>query len=144
MKKILFILLSIISLSFVSCDKEQTITFTDLPSKAEKFINQYFGDRQIALVKYDKEFASKTYEVIFTNGDNVEFYKDGEWKGIHCPATNVPEEVIPAKILEYTKTNYPEAAVLEIEKDDRGYDVELSNRMELTFDKNGNIADIDF
>ena len=60
------------------------------------------------------------------------------------PATmTVPQAVVPVKIQEFVKSNYPEAKVLKIEKDRYEYEVKLSNFWELTFDLNFNLIDMD-
>ena len=41
------------------------------------------------------------------------------------------------------KKQYPDAKVLRIEKEKRGYEVKLSNGWEVTFDKNFNVTEID-
>ena len=45
--------------------------------------------------------------------------------------------------MKYVKATYPSCRIEEIEKDRRGYEVKLSNKLELTFDKKLNIVDID-
>ena len=46
-------------------------------------------------------------------------------------------------IKEYIDKNYPGIKVIYIEKDRNDYELKLSNRLELKFDKDFNIYDID-
>ncbi|MDE6858048.1 MAG: PepSY-like domain-containing protein, partial [Alistipes sp.] len=68
----------------------------------------------------------------------------GEWKEVDCKFTEVPAGIVPAPIAEYVVNNYPNTEVVKIEKDSREYEVKLSNRMELTFDRRFNLTDIDY
>ena len=84
-----------------------------------------------------------SYDVVFINGDKVEFDKKGNWKEVSCRRMTVPQAVVPVKIQEFVKSNYPEAKVLKIEKDRYEYEVKLSNFWELTFDTSFNLIDMD-
>ena len=86
----------------------------------------------------------KSYEVIFTNGDKVEFDNKGNWEEVNCKYSAVPAAIIPATIQKYVTTNYPDAKILKIERDKKDYEVKLSNRTELKFDLKFNLIDIDF
>ncbi|MFS6555305.1 PepSY-like domain-containing protein, partial [Parabacteroides distasonis] len=65
------------------------------------------------------------------------------WEEIDCKATAVPASVVPAKITQYVKANYPQVKVLQIDKKRNGYEVKLSNRMELEFNNNFQLTDMD-
>ena len=53
------------------------------------------------------------------------------------------EEIVPVQIREYVRKNFPETKFVKIEKGYRDYEVKLTNRLELTFDQNFNLVDID-
>ena len=93
----------------------------------------------------ESDFFDKSYEVIFTNGNKVEFDRNGKWDKIECKYTEVPVSAIPEFIKKYISENYPDVKVWKIEYErKRGkYEVKLSNRWELKFDKNGTLLDID-
>ena len=92
----------------------------------------------------ESDFFYKSYEVIFTNGDKVEFDNKGNWEEVNCKYSYVPTAIIPAAIQKYVTTNYPDAKILKIERDKKDYEVKLSNRTELKFDLKFNLIDIDF
>lgn len=85
----------------------------------------------------------KSYDVVFTNGEKVEFDKSGEWKEVRCRQSEVPTQIVPEAIRNYVKTNYPDARILQIEYDDNEYEIKLSNRWEITFDSKMRVIDID-
>ena len=115
-----------------------------MPKAAQQFINSHFANQSVALAKIETEFLDKTYDVIFTNGDQVEFDKKGKWIKVDCKHTQVPSEIVPVTIQQYVAKNYPDAKVLKIELTDRkGYDVDLSNGFDIEFDKKMRVVEID-
>lgn len=145
MKKMLLVLVALFTLSVsVQAVEDRPITVDQLPQKAQQFIKKYFADKQVALAKMETDFLSKSYDVIFTNGDKVEFDKKGNWTKVDCEHTQVPQAVIPAAIQQYVSKNYPDAKVVKIEKTDRkGFDVDLSNGFDIEFDKKMRVVEID-
>lgn len=98
---------------------------------------------KVALAKMESGLFDTSYDIIFTNGDKVEFDRNGNWTELKCKYSQVPARLIPAAISSYVKKNYPSTKVLEIERDRNEYDVKLSNGIELTFNKKFQVIDID-
>ena len=142
MKKWMFLLVSLFTMQVAMADNDKPITFEQLPAAAQTFIKQNFPDAKVAFVKMEKEFLDSSYDVVFVNGDKVEFDKKGNWTDIRCRRMAMPQAVIPAKIQEFVNTNYPEAKVVQLEKDRYEYEVKLSNFWDLTFDLNFNLIDM--
>lgn len=124
-------------------DLEKPVTLAQLPAAAQQTIKKHFADRQIALAKVEIEVFGKTYDVIFTNGEKIEFDSKGQWRDIECRQSRVPAALIPAAIANYVKKNYPQTTILKIERDRRSYEIELSNRLELKFNNSFQLIDID-
>lgn len=124
-------------------DNDKPINMTQLPTTAQQTIKKYFGNKKVALAKQESGLFEKSYDVVFNNGERVEFDRKGNWTEIDCKASAVPAGLIPAKISQYVKTTYPGAKIVQIEKDDSQYEVKLSNRLEITFNKNFQVVDID-
>lgn len=145
MKKMLFLFVSLFVMNLaVFADNDKPIQVTEMPKAAQQFINSHFANQSVALAKIETEFLDKTYDVIFTNGDQVEFDKKGKWIKVDCKHTQVPSEIVPVAIQQYVAKNYPDAKVLKIELTDRkGYDVDLSNGFEIEFDKKMRVVEID-
>ena len=124
MKKLVMMLVCMFAVhTMVMADNDKPIEVSQLPAKAQTFI--------------------KTYDVVFTNGEKVEFDKSGEWKEVRCRQSEVPAQIVPEAIRNYVKTNYPDARILQIEYDDNEYEIKLSNRWEITFDSKMRVIDID-
>lgn len=144
MKKLVFLLVCLFTLQTVArADDDKPIQVTQMPQSAQQFIKQHFADSKVALAKMENDFFYKSYEVIFTDGNKVEFDKKGDWTEVDCKYGTVPGAVIPAAIKQYVTTNYPDANILKIERDKKDYEVKLSNRIELKFDLKFNLIDID-
>lgn len=145
MKKLTFILVCLFTLcaATISADNEKPIQVSQLPAAAQQFIKQHFADRQVALAQVETKLISKSYNVVFSNGDQIEFDNKGNWEEIDCKFSSVPQAVIPAQIIKYVQENYTDATIKKIEKDRRKYEVKLSNRVELSFDLKFNLIDID-
>lgn len=142
MNRILFSLFAVLALVFSApayADGDRIITFDQLPQASQTFLKQYFPDRTPILVKADRD----DYEVAYENGESVEFTRKGEWKSIDCKFKPVPEALIPAAIKERIATNYPNASIIKISKDRKGYEVELNNGLDIEFNNRFVIVDID-
>ena len=145
MKKFFLVALTLfVALSNVNADeRDRVITKEQLPAAAQTLLATHFSSLKISLVKEDREFISRNYEVIFADGTKVEFTRNGEWKEVDCRRNAVPEALIPAEIKNFVAERYPDAKIIQIDRDSNDYEVKLSNKLELTFDKKFNIIDID-
>lgn len=145
MKKMMFLFVSLFVMNLaVFADNDKPIQVTEMPKGAQSFVKSHFANQSVAVAKMETDFFDKTYDVIFTNGDKVEFDKKGNWTKVDCEHTQVPQAVIPAAIQQYVSKNYPDAKVVKIEKTDRkGFDVDLSNGFDIEFDKKMRVVEID-
>lgn len=95
------------------------------------------------MAKQETDLFFKSYDVIFTNGEKLEFDKSGDWTEVKCTASEVPSQIVPEAIRSYVKTNYPNEKILQIERDKKEYEIKLSNRWEIKFDSQFRVIDID-
>ena len=144
MKKIVVLFVSMLVLATTaSAGNDKPIQVSQLPQTAQQFIKKYFGDRKVAFAKEESDFR-KSYEIAFTTGDKIEFDRKGEWTDIDCKYSAVPAGIVPAQIVAYIAENYPDSQVVQIEKDSRSTEVKLDNRMEIQFDKQYRVIEMDF
>ena len=141
MRKIIGI--AIVLIANFAFAQEVIIPFNQLPAKAKTFIHQHFKDGKVMNVIQDKDVLSKDFDVNFENGTKIEFDRTGNWKEIKTLSGSVPSSLVPAKIKQCISNNYKGANIVEINKDAYKIDVELSNGVDLDFDKNGNFLRID-
>lgn len=144
MKKL--VLLFAIAFAFqtaVFADNDKPITISQLPQPAQQFINKHFNGKSVAIAKIESGIIERSYDVIFTNGDKLEFDRKGNWTDIDCKYSEVPAAAVPAQITDYVKKNHAGVKIIKIEREKNRHDVDLSNGWELTFDKKFNVIDID-
>lgn len=144
MKKILFVFAAMMMFAGIaSADNDRIVPYENLPAKAQEFVKKYFPSEKVSYVKEEADFMELSYEVVFVQGTKVEFTGQGEWKEVDCRYSTLNEELVPEQIRAYVKQNFPDTKFVKIEKGYRDYEVKLTNRLELTFDMNFNLVDID-
>lgn len=144
MKKTMFILACALALAIgVKADDYRPITREQLPEKAQAFLATYFPNSKTSLIRKDIEITELSYDLIFVDGCKVEFDRKGNWTEVDCITHPVPAGIVPEAISKTIKAQYPEATITKIEREHRHYEVKLSNRVELTFNKNMQLIDID-
>lgn len=136
MKKILFILLAIVlsaSSAFAFIDS-YTVKRENLPEEAQAMLSEYFPKAKVSLIKVDRHLLKKTdYDVRLTNGTTIEFTNKGKWTSVNCGKKAVPEALIPQTIRKYVAKNYSGVEIVSIRKRNAGYDIGLSDNIELRF-----------
>ena len=126
-----------------SCSAKNTIVkVQDLPQAAQAFLATHFSNTDVALVIKD----GNEYEIRMENGWELEFDNKGQWEKIDCQRDAIPASVtstLPEAIVSYLSSNFENAFVTEISKDRSGYDIELSNGLDLEFTSKGRFKRID-
>lgn len=109
-----------------------------LPAAARTTLTKNFK-AGVSLVKIDKTLSHvNDYEVILTDGTEVEFDAKGNWKSVEVGAKGtVPAGFVPQAIRTYVGKDQPKARIVGIERERKGYSVDLSNGIEMKFDQAG-------
>ena len=141
MKKTRFILAAVISLIFsVACLADgRYIPAEKLPAAAKEFVKEHFPDQKIIFA--EKE-AGK-YEVKLNDGTEAEFDSKGTWTKVDCNHNMLPDALLPQFTKNYIEVNFSGAYATKIEKKLYGYEVEMSNGLELKFNRLGDLINID-
>ena len=134
--------LMLVALSSAVAD-DKPITFDKMPQAAQNFVKTNYPDVEVALTTVDDDIVNPEYKVALVNGVVIEFKNDGRLESIKTRTGNIPEGIVPVQIIKEVKRHYPEAKVTEYEIDRRGYEVKLSNRMELKFNSSFKLVEID-
>jgi Mor family transcriptional regulator len=107
------------------------------------FVSTYFPQVSIQRVELD----GNEIDVKLTDGTDIDFYLNFIWQSIDCEhATvygSVPSELVPVQITDYVTANFPGKHIDSIEKKYNGWEIELSNGLEITFDSNFNVTGFD-
>lgn len=117
---------------------------TELPAPITTFIQQNFPGQTISFAKKDLEITGWQYDVVLADGTQIDFDTDKEWDKIQSSMTNpVPTNLIPAPIVTHLQANFPDAMVLKIDKERNGYEIELANGLELKYNSQGALMEMD-
>ena len=93
------------------------INVSELPAKAQTVLNQHF--------KHQNDKKGNVTEIDCKQG------------------AAVPGKLIPQAISKYLQNNYPRQTVRKIEFNKNEYEVELTNGLDITFNKRFQVTDID-
>lgn len=109
-----------------------------LPVAAQTILKNNFK-AQVNHIKIEKEWGKiREYEVILTDGSEISFDSKGNWKDIEVRKNaSVPSALVPKAISTYVKQNQKKVNITGIEKNRNGYEVELSNGVEMKFNSEG-------
>ena len=115
-----------------------------LPAPIQTFVQQYFPGQTITFAQKDLELTGWKYEIFLADGTHIDFDTDDMWDKIECSLTNpVPTALIPPPVATTIQANYPDAMITKIDKERNGFEVDLANGLELKFNKQGAIVDMD-
>lgn len=146
MKKILSLLvLAVATIQFSFAADVITKDINQLPLPALNFINRYFTRPQVTHIKIDKEMMESTkYEVLLADGAEIDFDSKGIWKEVSVKKGQLPASMIPSFVIDYLKSNdFSGNDIRKLERDRKGYEVELSSGISFKFDKKGKFLKAD-
>lgn len=107
------------------------------------FVDNYFP--QVGIRKVERD--GNKYEVELTDNTEIDFNLSFEWTKIDCDDSyvygSVPTELVPVQITNYVNANFPGKHIDSIEKKYNGWEIELNNGLEITFDSNFNVTGFD-
>jgi hypothetical protein len=124
--------------------QEKIIQFAQLPLSAQSFIKTYYPKSTVSHITMENEFlAEKEYKVVLTDGVKMEFDGKGNWTEVDAKLDAVPTNIIPASIHAHIKKSFPNNNIVQISKSARKYEVELTNGLDLEYNKKGEFVRID-
>ena len=104
MKKLVLLLVSVFTFQVAMADNDKPVAFEQLPAAAQQFVKQNFPNVKVAFAKMENKLFGASYDVVFINGDNLEFDKNGQWTIAKGFDTFMPlgpyisDEVDPSKL----------------------------------------------
>ena len=108
-----------------------------------QFVEQYFPKVTVQMVMPDED----DIDVVLNDYTKIEFKLNYEWKKVDCEHsttfTSVPATLVPEQITAYVNANFPNATIKKLEKKYMGWEIELNNGLELKFNKNFKVMEID-
>lgn len=135
---------TLLAIVVVANAQDKIISFAQLPKNAQNFVTSYYATDQVAFVMEEKELLSgKSYDVKLKDGVKLEFDGKGEWTGVDAKLNAVPVKIVPESILTYVKRSFPANDIVQISRSSRRYEVELTNGIDLEFNKKGKFVRVD-
>lgn len=145
MKKLLFSALAIAALAITATAVADDIPIDakKLPEPAQKYLKVHFAKNKVVLATHDRDVSDNDFTVVLDNGVKVEFNSAGVWESVKSRGAAIPSTVIPAKVAQYVQKNYASYIIEKIERKRYGFEVELSNDLDLKFTSDGRFIGID-
>lgn len=148
------LLAALFSFSFVvaSCsdddDDDVYIPVEALPEPGKAFVATHFPTATVSRLEKNKgmDEDGTLFEAYLSNGFELDFAPDGTWTGVDGHLQAVPQTVIallPQTLTDYVTTNYAGQSVVEVEKKNYGFKIELSNDLDLMFKSDGTFIAMD-
>lgn len=145
MKRLVSLVSIMLLVVSVACARDRvTQDVSLLPAEARDMIKTYFPKAMISYLKVDKSlFRTEGYDVRLSDGTELEFNTKGQWQEVESHPQAVPANLIPVSIKKYIDRYYGDYKVKKIKHDRRGYELKLSNGLEVEFDNMGNFLRLD-
>ena len=140
MKKFILTLLNLLLVggSVMADGHKRAIDPENLPKPAIELIQKHWPSCVIDYAFID----GKEYEVLLSDGTMIEFNSKGVWKEMKC-TDGLPVTLVPGNITRYVVNRYPKQLIIKCEKMRGGYEVKLTNGLEIQFDMQGRVTHVD-
>lgn len=123
---------------------ERVIELKQLPRAAQEFLERHFDTVEVSAVWVDRDLLDNDYKVLFADGSSVEFDRQGAWVEVDAGrGGTVPEVIIPKQIRRSIDERFGGRTVRKIDRDRRGYEVELSNGLSLEYNHRYRLLEVD-
>ena len=142
MKRLASFLIALFVITILHAEK-QPITFGELPQNAKIFVLTYFKDIKFKEVCIERRASLTQYEVKLQGGIDLQFDRTGLCTEVTCKNGEVPDIVIPKRILATAKKYFPDSYIQKYENNGRMYEIQLDNGTKLSFSKTMRLIDIE-
>lgn len=138
MKKIIIMILLVAGINLTMLADSYSRDLNVLPKAAQTTIANNFKAK-VNLIKIDKTLGIiREYEVILTDGSEITFDNNGNWKDVEVgKGKTVPSGFIHKNISDYVRKNHPKTKIVGIEKDKNNFEIELSDGINIIFSATG-------
>ncbi len=144
MKKMLLSALAIATLAVTPTMAEDVaITAQKLPQEAQSFLKTHYAQNKVLSAMHDRDFTDNDYTVYLDDGTKIEFDGSGKWESVKNHNGKIPAGVVPSAIQTYVAEHFPSLGIEKIERKRYGYELELTNDLDLKFDSRGKFVGID-
>ncbi|MBO4380446.1 MAG: PepSY-like domain-containing protein [Muribaculaceae bacterium] len=125
------------------CDDKPVLP-ANLPAEIQTFVKQTFPNQTITYAEKDVEWMFwDKYDVTLADGTMISFDTDNVWDKVESRMAPIPATLIPANIATYVATNFPAVPIIKVDKESYGYEVELATDLDLKFNHQGALMEMD-
>jgi len=144
MNRIFTFIFVLMAFAAIARADDKPVAFEKLPEEAKNFIHANFPGEKFSFATRDKDFAGASYDVRFVSGLKIEFNGKGEWTEIESKVSVINEKFVPVQIRNYVSGRWEGVQYKKVEKKRfGGHEIKLTNGIELEFDRNFNVMEID-
>lgn len=137
LQRMLLVVSGILLIGMAAVAKDVKVNYSQLPHPVKYFLAKHFAGNRIQSITIDMDDATPEYEVTLQNGTEIDISPEGIWSEVSNDNDAILVTMLPETVQIFVQANHPNDKVVKAEQDNRGYEVELSNGMELIFDTNG-------
>lgn len=120
------------------------VSVSDLPKAITTFLSKHFPNDKVWEAEKDREYLGFEYEVSLESGAEIDFKTNLEWKEVKAGrGKSVPASLIPSAVSKFVASNHPDLTIVEISRKRGGYEIELSNGLEIKLTKEGKVIAYD-
>lgn len=121
----------------------ENINPNQVPNSLRQFVVTHYG-KEVTITRAERERKGEgfEYEVKLSNGAEIDYGISDEWLEIE-DVNGVPQAIVGETIAAHVKANHPNAKIVKIEREARGFEVKLSNGLELVYDRAGRFLRLD-
>ena len=143
MKRNLVFSIVALCLLLTAC-RDRAVTPAQLPEQVKSFLQQHFPEQNVTYAENERQLTGTTYDVVLSDGTSIEFDTSGQWEKIEGNINNpIPTVLIPEPIVNLIKSQYPDALIVKVDREHGDYEVELANGLEMKFNKQGALLEMD-
>ena len=125
---------------------DRDIAASELPQKIKDFLAENYSGASVEEAEIEN---NGNYEVELDNDVEIIFDADGNFLGQAKDENgnddkddeDIAVADLPQVIRDYVAANYPDNTIIEAEREDDGFEVNLNNGVELKFDAEGNFLE---
>jgi hypothetical protein len=147
MKRTVFYTMFLVAASlFVACEDEKIIQANELPTISLTFIETHFPGVEITAIVKERDGIDTDYTVYLANGFDIEFAKSGDWNDVDGRLSPLPESILallPKNLQKYVVDTFPNLRMVEVNRERYGYEISLSNGIDLKFNSSGQFIGVD-
>ena len=145
MKRLTYLALMFVMMGGMMSCSSKTVQrdMSQMPEGAQNIVSSNFTSEVASVETETNVIGATEYEVRLADGTEIQFVNE-EWDEVTVPAgQSVPDYFVIEPIRTFVNQNQPGVVIVSIDRKDNGFEVELSNGIDIKFDTAGNFIKYD-